>query len=148
MVERWLDLAADAVDPLLALLALSAPWLDRRAGERWASRWSFWLRTALGVGTVYALQALDGALGLWARWGLDYSTHTAFAVSLATSLAFRSRRWLVGLVPLLVAYALLMLRLGYHSLPDIATSAAVAAALAALCHGGRPGRKDPPAVAR
>jgi hypothetical protein len=143
-MERWLDAAADAVDPLLALLAIAAPGLDRRAGEGWAAAVRFWLRTACGLAGIYAVQALDGRFGLWPRWGLDYSTHTAFAVCLATSLALRRPRWLAGLVPLLAAYAGLMLQLGYHGLPDILSAAAVAAGLATLCHGAAVRRVAPP----
>ena len=67
-MEPWLDLAADAVDPLLALSALSAPWLDPRPGEGWAARLRFWLRAGAGIGTVYAVQGLDAAFGLHWTW--------------------------------------------------------------------------------
>ena len=97
-------------------------------------RWRFWVPVLVGLGLVYAVLGLDRAFGLWARAGLDYSTHTAFAVVLAVSLFVLDRRTAWFSAALLVAYAWLMLRLGYHTLPDVLTTAAVLAPLAWSCH--------------
>ncbi len=65
---------------------------------------------------VYVILFADNRFDLWPRLGLDYSTHTAFAVAIITSLTVVSRRWLLLLIPILVGYAALMMYLGYHSL--------------------------------
>jgi hypothetical protein len=123
-------LAAELVIPLLALGTLAWPLCVRRP-RPW---WRFWVPVLAGLGLVYAVLGLDRAFGLWAGAGLDYSTHTAFAVVLAVSLFAVDRRTAWGSAALLVAYAWLMLRLGYHTLPDILTTAAVLAPLTWICH--------------
>lgn len=119
-----LDLLADAIDPLLALFALAAPTLRRRA---WRRALYYYLAGSLGMAVVYGIWALDGWLGLWARWGMDYSTHTAFAVSAAITLSFWMKAWRWALAMVVVGYAFLLRHLGYHDVLDMATSAAVAA---------------------
>lgn len=121
------DLLADAIDPLLALLALAAPAFRRRA---WRRVLFYYLAGVLGMAVVYGVWALDGWLGLWARWGMDYSTHTAFAVSAAITLGFWVERWRWGLVAVVVGYAFLLGYLGYHDGADMATSVAVASTTA------------------
>jgi len=96
--------------------------------------WPFWARTWLAVASVYGVMAIDLWLRLWGRFGLDYSTHTALAVSLSTSIAMLSRRWLILLVPILFAYTRLMMALGYHSAADIGTTALLVAPTAWLIH--------------
>ncbi len=134
MLHGSLDLIADAVNPVLALLALVFPWLDREAIRRCGSRWSFWTRTLLSLAVVYAIMFADERFRLWSGLGLDYSTHTAFAVVIITSMSAMNRRWLFVLVPVLVAYAALMIYLGYHSLLDILTTALVIASATWLIH--------------
>jgi len=119
---------ADLVNPLLAVCVLLAPRLSRRPGGR------FLLRALLAVAAAYAATFLDRQLHLWAGLGLDFSTHTAVAVALALSLVAWNRRWLAFALPVLAGYAALMIRLHYHSLADILTTAAVVAPLAWLCH--------------
>jgi hypothetical protein len=119
---------ADLVVPFLILWVLVAPFAGRRRAAA-----AFWLRTGAGLAFVYLVHGLDRALGLWASAGLDYSTHTAVAVALAAALAARERRWLLALAPLLAGYALLMVRLGYHSWADIGTTALLVAPVAWLC---------------
>jgi len=123
-------LAAELVIPLLAVCTLAWPVYVRRP-RRW---WRFWIPVLAALGLVYAVLGLDRAFGLWASVGLDYSTHTAFAVALATSLLVLDLRTAWVAVPLLVAYACLMLLLGYHKLLDVLTTAAVLAPLSWACH--------------
>jgi membrane-associated phospholipid phosphatase len=124
---------ADAVAPLLALLALLNPVIRPPLGDRRAVR-RYLVATALGVAGIYLVAALDFALGLWSRAGLDYSTHTAFATTLAISL-WRSRPgWVWALGAVLLVNALLILALGFHSLGDVVTSTIVAAAVALIQH--------------
>ena len=76
----------------------------------------------------------DERFGLWSGLGLDYSTHTAFAVAIITSVSAMNRRWLFVLAPVLLAYAALMIYLGYHSLLDILAAALVIAPTTWLIH--------------
>lgn len=122
-----LDLLADAIDPLLALFALAAPALWRRGRRQTIF---YYLAGVLGMAVVYGVWALDGWLGLWARWGMDYSTHTAFAVSVAITLGSWRKEWRWALAAVVVGYAFLLRHLGYHDVPDMATSTVVAATTA------------------
>jgi len=127
-----MSLVADLVAPLLIILVVAAPFTLREALPR--SPWPFWFRALLGVAAVYILMLTDLWLHLWDRFGLDYSTHTALAVSLSVSLVALSRRWLLFLVPLLLLYAWLMIALDYHSAADIMTTAIVVGPITWLFH--------------
>jgi hypothetical protein len=122
---RVLDFAADAFDVVLTLLALAVPWLQR-PWRGWPAAGSYVLAGLAGLGVVYGAQALDLWWGLWSVWGLDYSTHTAYAVSLATSIASWHRRWTWSLGAAVLGYGVLLMMLGFHGLVDILTSAALA----------------------
>jgi hypothetical protein len=127
-----LRLLADLFDPLLALFALVAPLFRRPRLLRPAI--VYYVCAATAVAMVYVLRAVDARYQIWASGGLDFSTHTAFATSLAVSLIALDRRWLA---PALTALALdfaLMVVLRYHSVLDIVYSAPLAAAVAALLH--------------
>lgn len=117
-----LDLIADTYVPLLAItwLALTLTPLLSRHWRLCAAR------AALGLATLiaaYGLMAIDAALQLWPRFGLDYSTHTAVALALVVTITAASRR--IGLVAaaLFSLYVPLMLYQRYHSFADIATTA-------------------------
>jgi len=140
MLYESLDIIADAVNPVLALLALVFPWLDREAIRKRGSRWSFWARTLLSLAVVYAIMFAEERFRLWPGLGLDYSTHTAFAVAIITSLSAMNSRWLFVLAPVLVAYATLMIYLGYHSLLEILTTALLIALTTWLIHRMGTGR--------
>lgn len=120
MDHQLLDAIADAINPSLLVLALIAPWVQTRRPP-----WIFWWCTFLSLVVVYVIQFADHQLMLWPRLGLDYSTHTAFAVAVIVSLGAFDKRWFVVLLPVLVVYAGLMMYLGYHSLADILTAALV-----------------------
>lgn len=139
---RSYDLAhglADAIAPLLALLAvlnvvIRPPLGDRRVVQRYL------VTAALGVAAIYLVALVDFALGLWSRAGLDYSTHMAFATTLAISI-WRSRPgWVWALGAVLLVNAALILALGFHSVGDIVTSTIAAAAVT-------PRRNPPPPTA-
>lgn len=122
---RALDLVADSFDVLLTFLALAAPWL-RGAWRGWPAAGRYFVAGLAGLGVVYGVQALDSEWGLWATRGLDYSTHTAYAVSLAASVASWHRRWSWSLGAAVLAYGVLLIALGFHGPLDILTSAALA----------------------
>ncbi len=119
-----LDTIADFYTPLLALAALAfivialfkSQW--RLAGQRLLT-----LTAALSV--AYGLMFFDKHFKLWSSFGLDYSTHTAVALVLVVFLATNAPKlttlWLVSLL----AYALLMLYQGYHTVSDIVVTGTV-----------------------
>lgn len=127
-----LDAIADSVNPILGIIALVWPWLFwRRSWRRAALSVA---ATLLSVGFAYALAALDGRHGWWPSVGLDFSTHTAVAVALITSLcAIKPSIWFAW-IAMLCGYVALMLYQGYHTLPDIITTAAVIAPPLCLYH--------------
>jgi hypothetical protein len=123
---RALDAIADAFDPALTLLALGAPGL-RRSWRGWPAALRYGVAALAGLAMIYAVAALDARCGLWATLGLDYSTHTAYAVSLATTIICWDRHWAWALVCAVCGYAVLILVLGYHGPADVLTAAIVAA---------------------
>lgn len=138
MIHTLIHGVADALAPLLVLLALLNPAIRPPLGDRPVVR-RYLAATALGVAGIYLVALVDFALGLWSRAGLDYSTHTAFATTLAISI-WRSRPgWIWTLGAVLLLNAALILALGFHSLGDVITSTIVAAAVtaAAACRPRR-----------
>ncbi|PUA27096.1 MAG: hypothetical protein B0W54_19910 [Cellvibrio sp. 79] len=73
----------------------------------------------------YGLMFIDNAILLWPRFDLDYSTHTAVALSLVFTLcvSFPSG-WKFFAISML-AYAALMLYQRYHSVSDIVSTSAI-----------------------
>lgn len=138
MNPTLLSTAADCVNPVLGgVLVLVA--LFHVRDTRRSSRWGYLARSMAGLAVVYLLHNLDAHLHLWARFNLDYSTHTAVAVSLVTSIAVADPYWLIVLLPLLGAYGWLMTNLGYHTPADI-FAAGVAAFLGTWVWHLRPRR--------
>lgn len=128
MIHALAHGVADALAPLLVLLALLNPAIRPPLGDRPVVR-RYLAATALGVAGIYLVALVDFALGLWSRAGLDYSTHTAFATTLAISI-WRSRPgWIWTLGAVLLLNAALILALGFHSIGDVMTSTLVAAAV-------------------
>lgn len=120
-----LDFVADSFDVVLTLLALASPWLRRSwKGARAAA--SYFLAALAGLGVVYGVMALDSLYDLWPSMGLDYSTHTAYAVSLATSIVAWDRRWTRVLVAAVLGYFLLIWVLGYHGPLEMLMAATIA----------------------
>jgi hypothetical protein len=122
--ETW-DAIADSFIPLLALIALTWPWL------RWRSSWRHAalsiVVTLLSVGYAYAMSALDARFGWWPAAGLDFSTHTALAIALTVSLcAIKPSTWMAWTAALF-AYFVLMVYQRYHTWADILTTAVVIA---------------------
>jgi hypothetical protein len=81
------------------------------------------IRVTIALGWAYLLHFVDRAFGIWKGFDLDYSTHTAVAVALGTSLARLGWAWAVATAALWVAYTMLMIQMGYHTLADILTTA-------------------------
>lgn len=132
MDYETLDKIADAYVPLLAVaflggitgLALNKP------NERQVLLRVFLFFVGLLL-VSYGLMSLDNALGIWPAAGLDYSTHTAVALTLVLSLCVLARQFWKPLASSFVLYALLMLYQKYHTVLDI-LSTMVPILLAAL----------------
>lgn len=124
--DQW-DAIADAVNPVMAIVTLLVPFFIR-SGYRGGRR-AFYLALASSMATMYALGWIDARQNIWASWGMDYSTHTGFAVVLVASLWLWARPVGLSAGAVAIAYAGLMLYQGYHSLADIALTGAIVCAL-------------------
>lgn len=71
----------------------------------------------------YGFMFLDNTFGWWPTLGLDYSTHTALAMSLVLFLSFYIKKIRIFTIISFIAYVLLMLYQKYHTLADIITTA-------------------------
>ena len=125
---RILDAIADSFNPLLAIVALAVPFIRRPRILR--ATIAYYLCTGAAMAFVYLVRAIDDHYRIWASFGLDYSTHSAFAASLVVSVGAFHRRWLVPLVIAVLLYFSLELFMRYHGILDILTSAPLAAAVA------------------
>jgi acid phosphatase family membrane protein YuiD len=121
---------ANSFNPLLAILALVVPFVRRPRILR--STIAYYLSAGIAIGLVYLVRAIDDRYQVWASRGLDYSTHSAFAASLATSIAAFHRRWAAPLVLATVLYFALEIFMRYHGINDILASAGPAAIMAAV----------------
>jgi hypothetical protein len=121
-----LDRIADAYSPILA-----AVWLLLVCRAFLILGWRAGLvQTGLGIGTLliaYGLMWLDNLYRVWPALGLDYSTHTAVAFALATTVFTISRPCRLVVAATFAAYVLLMLYQQYHSIGDIASTLLVLA---------------------
>lgn len=126
MSYETLDIIADSYIPVLLVLFVAGLVLTI-----YQSRSNFrvvisHLGFLLGLLIVsYGLMFFDNAVHLWPTLSLDYSTHTAVALSLVFALcvSFPSR-WKIFIISMLV-YAALMLYQRYHSVLDIASTGIV-----------------------
>lgn len=119
-----LDAVADAYTPLLALACLAILVRTLRVLQ-WKALGLRMTSLAAGVCIAYGLMFLDNRFQVWPAAGLDYSTHTAVALVLVMFLSahWPAVRWLSPLS--LLAYALLMVYQRYHTVADIASTAAI-----------------------
>lgn len=130
-----LDAIADSYIPLLLILFLVG--VGRKTCQFWphcqAPIFSFLYLVGL-LAISYGLMFFDNAVRLWPALGLDYSTHTAVALSLVFSLCSvfpKHAQWLALSV---LVYAGLMLYQEYHSVMDILTTGLVISALAVFLY--------------
>lgn len=135
MSYETLDAIADAYIPFLLILLMLG--LVIKIYQFWPNFRApvfFFLYLMSLLLVSYSLMFLDKAVGLWPALGLDYSTHTAVALSLVVALCkiFPHRwKWFAGSM---VLYGCLMLYQQYHSLLDIISTSAIIAVIAFLLH--------------
>lgn len=123
-----LDTIADSYVPILAALSLvtlaisfitDQPRLFAIQAANFCS----------GLLVAYGLMFLESYSGLWASFGLDYSTHLAVSLVFVIFLSIAVNKYALVLGASLIAYTLLMLYQGYHSVADIVTTALVVGVL-------------------
>lgn len=99
--------------------------------------WGWALRLAIFLAIIYGIRTIDYLLGLWPYFGLDYSTHTAFALIFSWLLwqtGERSDQWEGNSVLVLAfcSYLALMYLLNYHTVGDMFSTIAIVAPMIAL----------------
>jgi hypothetical protein len=120
----WLDPVADAVNPLLGLVLFGLAVQAWRGGQRRAAL-GLPITLVLCLAQAYGLAYLDRALGVFALFGLDFSTHGAVHLAAwAALLVWHPRGWPWALAVTL-AYHALMAAQGYHTAFDLLGTAAV-----------------------
>lgn len=127
-----MDFVADSVNPALAIAAVAVAVRQWRDSRRNAVR--FAVATLLGLAGIYAVMAMDAKLALFAPRGGDYSTHSAFAASVAISIAIWRRRWAIAVLTVLLAYLILIVVMRYHSAADVAIAAIIGFAVTVPWH--------------
>jgi hypothetical protein len=127
-----LDTVADSVNPLLAFFAIVTVVTEWRRSSRYIAG-AHGIAAVLGLAGIYIIRALV-KLSIWPALGGHYSTHAAFATSIVISLAFWLPRRRVVLVAVLLAYEVLMLLMGYHSVADVLTGSVVACVVTVPWH--------------
>jgi hypothetical protein len=122
---KTLDTIADAYLPLLLiifLIAISVRFFTKPAERIKVGKVLLYL--FLMVVASYGLMFLDKSFQLWANVGLDYSTHTAVALSLVTALCILMKRYNLLFIATLLIYIVLVLYQEYHAIPDVVSTAA------------------------
>ena len=118
---------------MLALLALVLPATEWRA-RRLKAPGLLFICAAISIALVYLVRYASHSSGQWVGTGLHYSTHTAFAVSLAVTLSLCRLALLPVMAVVVGAYLWLITFLGYHAPGDAISTAAVVVPLSLLCH--------------
>ncbi len=133
-----LDPWADAVNPALGALLLATTALAFRAGRR-REGMGLPITLIMCLAVAYGFAYLDRVLGVFALFGIDFSTHGAVHLAAwAALLAWHSTRWPWALAVTLAYHALMVVQ-GYHTMFDLlATAAVVGLPLALLATALRP----------
>jgi hypothetical protein len=117
-----LDRIADSHNPLLGVIWLSLSAFPAFMRQCRISVFRFILGMAYLL-VAYGFMWFDSATALWAKFGLDYSTHTAVAITMAAAIATISIRFGIVATVLVSFYIPLMIYQGYHTLSDIFSTA-------------------------
>ena len=134
----WLDPFADAVNPALGAALFALAVLAFRAGRR-REGVGLALTLLVMLAVAYGLAYFDRVLGVFALFGLDFSTHGAVHLAAwAALLVWQPRRW-AWAIGIALAYFALMGAQGYHTSFDLlATFAVVGLPLTVLATAIRP----------
>ena len=134
----WLDPIADAVNPAIGLLILVLA-VRAAADRRWREALGLPITLVILLGVTYSLAYVERVFGLFALFGLDFSTHGAVHLAAWTAiLVWQPRRWAWALATA-IGYHALMLAQDYHTALDLlGTAALTALPLSVLATGLRP----------
>lgn len=119
----WLAIAADLYIPLLAVIYAKRLPVRHRISPSALAGMLF-----VNLGIAWGMMVADRIWNIWPAWRLDYSTHTAVSLAFLVGLCVSAPRQTPVWAFSLAVYAVLMMGLDYHSMADIVSSAAVAAA--------------------
>ena len=125
-----LDLLADATNVILIVWLLAVLIVGTK---RQVLNGKDWLVVALSIAVVYVVKTLDGKLHFWDRIHLNYSTHSALAITVVLALCFFDRPRRAVAIAVFVFYGVLQMLLGFHSLLDILTTLMVVVPMVLLC---------------
>lgn len=92
-----------------------------------------WLAVILAIALVYAVKTLDSKLHIWEQLSLNYSTHSAVAAAVVFSLCWLDKKRQALALIIFVAYEVLQMLLGFHSLLDILSTLVIILPLVWLC---------------
>lgn len=126
---RIFDGIADATNILLFVWLLAVLIIGTRQRTVGGKAW---FASVLSIAVVYIIKAIDGKLDIWERLAADYSTHSALATALVISLCFLAPARRALAVGMFVAYEVLIVLLGFHSILDIVTTLVVVVPLMIL----------------
>ncbi len=115
---KQLDYIADLYIPVLLLIVIGV-WIRNCWDKKYQKVISQVVDLVIGVLVVYGLRYIDILLGLFEKYGMDYSTHTAAALLLCGMIAFRFNALKRYVLISLILYFLLMVYQNYHSFSDI-----------------------------
>lgn len=114
-ILKFLAIACDTYTPILLALALFSIIIQWRKGDKFHG-----FLLVYFVVIVYGYMFMDKHFQLWSSMGLDYSTHTAAALSLVVFISFyKTIVHKLLLAASLIAYGCLMFILQYHSWSDM-----------------------------
>lgn len=131
---------ANSVNPLLTVLFIVVFLFHARRPNFRAAE--FFARAFIALLFSFVLGRLNDWLDIWPGFRGDPgnyefpSGHTCYAASIATSLCLLDRRWLLLVMPLLVAYGILIVLppLHFHSWLDIIGAWVLTPPIALLVH--------------
>ena len=116
---KFLAVACDTYTPVLLVLAFASIAMQWRKGNKFHG-----FVLVYFVVIVYGWMFVDKHFQLWSSMGLDYSTHTAAALSLVVFNSFyKTIAHKLLLAASLIAYGCLMFILQYHSWSDMFSTA-------------------------
>lgn len=114
-----LALVCECLTPILVLACFTLPWLHKKPATKKLISYTMIVELSLGLISTYGLMWLDNTYQIWPAFGLDYSTHTAFALTFCLPLV-KHQHW--SWLGMLLLYAWLMKSLNYHSWADMLTT--------------------------
>ena len=121
---------AKAINPILCLLVLAAPFYTPRQTPPWA----YWARTVLGIGLAVILAESGKYFEVWPGHPSFPSGHETFGLAAAVSLVVWDMRWLWLAVPFIVLLSWALVAAQYHHPLDVAGAWLLGPPFALLCH--------------